>query len=89
MATPAPASFAQLLEHAVNEPGILSSAYRQFYGYSLGNRAAGAVSVHGAWYSAWTHRHVPTLEGIGAIRAAWREGHHAVSARHRQAHHDR
>ena len=38
MATPAPASFAQLLEHAVNEPGILSSAYRQFYGYSLGNQ---------------------------------------------------
>jgi antirestriction protein ArdC len=37
MATPAPATFAQLLEHAVNEPGILSSAYRQFYGYSLGN----------------------------------------------------
>ena len=38
MATPAPATFAQLLEHAVNEPGILSSAYRQFYGYSLGNQ---------------------------------------------------
>ena len=37
MATPAPATFAQLLEQAVNEPGILSSAYRQFYGYSLGN----------------------------------------------------
>jgi antirestriction protein ArdC len=37
MATPAPATFAQLLERAVNEPGILSSAYRQFYGYSLGN----------------------------------------------------
>ena len=38
MATSAPATFAQLLEHAVNEPGILSSAYRQFYGYSLGNQ---------------------------------------------------
>src|SRR4030095_14773673 len=38
MATPAPATFAQLLEHAVNEPGVLSSAYRQFYGYSLGNQ---------------------------------------------------
>jgi hypothetical protein len=38
MATSAPASFAQLLEHAVNEPGILSNAYRQFYGYSLGNQ---------------------------------------------------
>jgi hypothetical protein len=38
MATPAPATFAQLLEHAVNEPGILSSAYRQFHGYSIGNQ---------------------------------------------------
>jgi antirestriction protein ArdC len=38
MATPAPASFAQLLEQAVNEPGILSSAYRQFHGYSIGNQ---------------------------------------------------
>ena len=42
MATPAPATFAQLLEHAVNEPGILSSAYRQFHGYSLGNQMAAA-----------------------------------------------
>jgi hypothetical protein len=38
MATPAPATFAQLLEHAVNEPGKLSSAYRQFHGYSIGNQ---------------------------------------------------
>jgi len=38
MATPAPATFAQLLEHAVTEPGILSNAYRQFHGYSIGNQ---------------------------------------------------
>lgn len=38
MATPAPATFATLLEQAVNEPGILSSAYRQFHGYSIGNQ---------------------------------------------------
>ncbi len=38
MATPAPATFAHLLEQAVNEPGILSSAYRQFHNYSLGNQ---------------------------------------------------
>jgi len=38
MATPASATFAQLLEQAVNEPGILSSAYRQFHGYSIGNQ---------------------------------------------------
>jgi antirestriction protein ArdC len=38
MAIPAPATFAQLLEQAVNEPGILSNAYRQFHGYSIGNQ---------------------------------------------------
>jgi len=38
MATPAPATFATLLEQAVNEPGILSSAYRAFHNYSLGNQ---------------------------------------------------
>src|SRR5688500_9386084 len=31
-------SFAQLLESAVNEPGIISSAYQQFHNYSLGNQ---------------------------------------------------
>jgi hypothetical protein len=38
MATPAPATFASLLEQAVNEPGILSSAYRAFHNYSIGNQ---------------------------------------------------
>jgi antirestriction protein ArdC len=38
MATPAPATFATLLEQAVSEPGVLSSAYRQFHGYSIGNQ---------------------------------------------------
>ncbi len=38
MATPAPTTFATLLENAVNEPGILSNAYRQFHGYSIGNQ---------------------------------------------------
>jgi hypothetical protein len=38
MATPAPATFTQLLEQAVNEPGIISNAYRQFHGYSFGNQ---------------------------------------------------
>ena len=37
MATPEPA-FRSLLEHAVNEPGILSHAYRQFHGYCIGNQ---------------------------------------------------
>lgn len=31
-------SFAGLLESAVTEPGIISSAYRQFHSYSIGNQ---------------------------------------------------
>jgi antirestriction protein ArdC len=33
-----PASFAELLQSAVTEPGILSKAYQQFHSYSLGNQ---------------------------------------------------
>src|SRR5437016_12544579 len=32
------ASFADLLQSAVTEPGILSNCYRAFYGYSVGNQ---------------------------------------------------
>lgn len=38
MATPAPATFTQLLEDAVNEPGTISTAYTAFWNYSLGNQ---------------------------------------------------
>jgi len=38
MATPAPATFAQLLEQAVNEPGRILSAYSAFHNYSFGNQ---------------------------------------------------
>src|SRR5262245_58051038 len=31
-------TFADLLQSAVNEPGIISSAYRQFHNYSIGNQ---------------------------------------------------
>ena len=31
-------SFADLLQSAVTEPGIISSAYRQFHAYSIGNQ---------------------------------------------------
>ena len=31
-------SFAELLRSAVTEPGVISSAYRQFHSYSLGNQ---------------------------------------------------
>jgi antirestriction protein ArdC len=38
MAASAPATFATLLQNAVNEPGIISTAYRQFHNYSIGNQ---------------------------------------------------
>jgi antirestriction protein ArdC len=38
MAASAPATFAALLHSAVTEPGTISSAYRQFHTYSLGNQ---------------------------------------------------
>ena len=38
MATSAPATFAQLLEQAVTEPGPISSAYSAFHSYSFGNQ---------------------------------------------------
>ncbi len=38
MATPTPKAFAELLYSAVNEPGIISQAYRQFHSYSVGNQ---------------------------------------------------
>src|SRR5262249_40363587 len=38
MAASSPAGFADLLQHAVTEPGIISSAYRQFHSYSIGNQ---------------------------------------------------
>ena len=36
--TPSVASFADLLRSAVSEPGIVSSAYRQFHNFSIGNQ---------------------------------------------------
>ena len=38
MTPAASTSFADLLRSAVTEPGILSSAYRQFHNYSIGNQ---------------------------------------------------
>jgi antirestriction protein ArdC len=43
MATLAPATFAALLDQAVNEPGILSKAYSAFHGYSIGNQLLALV----------------------------------------------
>jgi len=35
---PSVSSFAELLRSAVTEPGVISSAYRQFHAYSIGNQ---------------------------------------------------
>jgi antirestriction protein ArdC len=47
MASPTiPAGFATLLQTAVNEPGTISPAYRQFHSYSLGNVLLAAFQCH-------------------------------------------
>jgi hypothetical protein len=38
MTTPSAATFSDLLESAVSDPGIISSAYHQFHNYSIGNQ---------------------------------------------------
>ena len=43
MATPVPASFAELLDCAITEPGVLSKAYTAFHGYSIGNQLLALV----------------------------------------------
>jgi antirestriction protein ArdC len=63
MAILAPSTFATLLEQAVNEPGILSSAYRAFHNYSIGNQLL-------AW-SQCVERGIPL--GPIATYQRWRE----------------
>jgi hypothetical protein len=43
MATLVPAAFADLLQKAITEPGIVSKAYTAFHGYSLGNQLLALV----------------------------------------------
>ena len=38
MAAASPATFSDLLQKAVTEPGTISSAYTAFHNYSLGNQ---------------------------------------------------
>jgi len=46
MATPSTKSFADLLQSAVSEPGIMSQAYQQFHTYSLGNQLLAMFQCH-------------------------------------------
>ena len=63
MSTPTRAVFADLLQKAVTEPGIISQAYRQFYPYSLGNQLL-------AWGQCLTRGIAP---GPMATYPRWRE----------------
>jgi antirestriction factor ArdC-like protein len=63
MATPAPATFATLLQQAVNEPGTIHEAYTTFWNYSFGNQllalaqcyqrgiARGPIATYPKWQS--------------------------------------
>ena len=46
VAKTSPAAFGDLLRQAVNEPGTLSAAYRQFHSYSLGNQLLAMFQCH-------------------------------------------
>ena len=46
MTRPTPKAFADLLQSAVTEPGILSQAYSQFHSYSLGNQLLAMMQCH-------------------------------------------
>ncbi len=46
MLRPTPKAFAELLQSAVTEPGILSRAYSQFHTYSLGNQLLAMMQCH-------------------------------------------
>ncbi len=46
MTRPTPKAFADLLQSAVREPGILSRAYSQFHSYSIGNQLLAMMQCH-------------------------------------------
>ena len=46
MTRPTPKAFADLLQNAVTEPGILSRAYSHFHSYSIGNQLLAMMQCH-------------------------------------------
>src|SRR6266508_2735447 len=58
-----PASFAELLQRAVTEPGTISAAYSAFHGYSIGNQLLALVQC--------TERGIPP--GPIATFMGWKE----------------
>ena len=61
------ASFAALLESAVNEPGLISRAYSAFHGFSLGNQLLAAMQC--------AERELP-LGPLASFQAWKRKGRH-------------
>ena len=78
------ATFADLLASAVTEPGIISSAYRQFHNYSIGNQLLAWSQCLARGIQPGPMATFPKLEGTGAVRPQGREGDHALSAGHGQ-----
>src|SRR5439155_12980686 len=75
MATVAPAAFADLLQRAVSEPGIISAAYHAFHGYSIGNQLLALVQCAErgitpgpiATFMGWKDKGRHVRKGAGAI----------------------
>jgi hypothetical protein len=67
-------SFADLLQSAVSDPGIISKAYSQFWNYSFGNQLLAWAQCIERGIMPGPHRDVHGLEGEGPIRLERREG---------------
>src|SRR5579864_8901113 len=58
-------AFAELLQKAVTEPGILSAAYSQFHNYSLGNVLLAAGQCHARGISLGPMATYPRWQELG------------------------
>ena len=58
-------TFAQLLEGAVTHPGVISTAYRQFHGYSIGNQLLALAQCSSRGIEPGPDRHVPAWKALG------------------------
>ncbi len=81
---PNTASFADLLRSAVTDPGIVSSAYRQFHNYSIGNQLLAWAQCLARGHSARPMATFPSGR-TGPTRPQGREGDHALPAGDDQA----
>ena len=86
-----PKAFADLLQSAVTEPGILSRAYQQFHSYSLGNQLLALMQCHQrgiepgsmATYRRWQELGRQVKRGEKALTLCM-PGHHQAEGRDRR-----